>query len=90
MFIEPGAQVYEGQVVGEARRAGDIQVNVCRTKKLTNIRAAGRDEAPQVSPPRQITIEGALEWIEDDELLEATPAALRLRKAILSASFRKR
>ena len=90
MFIEPGAQVYEGQVVGEARRAGDIQVNVCRTKKLTNIRAAGRDDAPQVSPPRQITIESALEWIEDDELLEVTPVALRLRKAILSASFRKR
>ena len=90
MFIAPGAQVYEGQVVGEARRVGDIQVNVCRTKKLTNIRASGRDDAPQVTPPRILSIEAALEWIEDDELLESTPAALRLRKRILSASFRKR
>ncbi|MED5261656.1 MAG: translational GTPase TypA [Myxococcota bacterium] len=90
MFIEPGAQVYEGQVVGEARRPGDIQVNVCRTKKLTNIRAAGRDDSPQVSPPRRVTIESALEWIEDDELLEVTPENLRLRKRILSGSFRKR
>ena len=90
MFIAPGAQVYEGQVVGEARRVGDIQVNVCRTKKLTNIRASGRDDAPQVTPPRILTIEAALEWIEDDELLESTPAALRLRKRVLSASFRKR
>ena len=90
MFIEPGTQVYEGQVVGEARRPGDIQVNVCRTKKLTNIRAAGRDDSPQVSPPRRVTIESALEWIEDDELLEVTPENLRLRKRILSGSFRKR
>ena len=90
MFIAPGAQVYEGQVVGEARRVGDIQVNVCRTKKLTNIRASGRDDAPQVTPPRLLSIEAALEWIEDDELLESTPAALRLRKRVLSASFRKR
>ncbi|MCH2170711.1 translational GTPase TypA [Myxococcota bacterium] len=90
MFIEPGAQVYEGQVVGESRRVGDLQVNVCRTKKLTNIRAAGRDDAPQVTPPRLITIEGALEWIEEDELLEVTLQALRLRKQTLSASLRKR
>jgi GTP-binding protein len=90
MFISPGDIVYEGQVVGEARRAGDIQVNVCRTKKLTNIRAAGRDDSPQVTPPRPLTIESGLEWIEDDELLEATPKSLRLRKKILSASFRKR
>ncbi len=90
MFISPGDIVYEGQVVGEARRAGDIQVNVCRMKKLTNIRAAGRDDSPQVTPPRPLTIESGLEWIEDDELLEATPKSLRLRKKILSASFRKR
>ena len=88
MFIEPGATVYEGQVVGEARRPGDIQVNVCRTKKLTNIRAAGRDDSPQVSPPRRVTIESALEWIEDDELLEVTPESLRLRKRILSSTHR--
>ena len=90
LFVETGAPVYEGQVVGESRRVRDIKVNVCRTKKLTNIRAAGRDENLLVTPPRRITIEGALEWIEDDELLEVTPASLRLRKRLLSGSLRKR
>ena len=90
LFVKTGVSVYEGQVVGEARRAGDIKVNVCRTKKLTNIRAAGRDENLLVTPPRLITIESALEWIEDDELLEVTPGSLRLRKRLLSGSLRKR
>jgi GTP-binding protein len=90
LFIEPGAPVYEGQVVGENRRSGDLKVNVCRAKKLTNVRAAGKDENAVVSPPRQLTIESALEWIEDDELLEVTPGALRLRKRMLSGSQRKR
>jgi GTP-binding protein len=65
-------------------------VNVCRAKKLTNIRAAGKDEAAVVSPPRRLTIESALEWIEEDELLEVTPRSLRLRKRILAANQRKR
>jgi GTP-binding protein len=65
-------------------------VNVCRAKKLTNIRAAGRDENTVVSPPRRLTIESALEWIEDDELLEVTPRALRVRKRVLAANLRKR
>ena len=90
LFVEPGVAVYEGQVVGENRRAGDMNVNAVRSKKLTNIRAAGKDENTAVSPPRRITIESGLEWIADDELLEVTPKALRLRKRILSASFRKR
>ena len=90
LFIVPGTQVYEGQVVGENRRAGDMNVNVCRAKKLTNVRAAGKDENAIVSPPRPITIESALEWIEDDELLEVTPGALRLRKQVLRAGLRKR
>jgi GTP-binding protein len=90
LFLGPGIPVYEGQVVGESRRAGDLNVNVCRAKKLTNIRAAGKDEATVVSPPRRLTIESALEWIEDDELLEATPKALRLRKRTLPANLRKR
>ncbi len=90
LFLGPGVPVYEGQVVGENRRAGDMNVNVCRQKKLTNIRAAGRDEATVVSPPRPITIESALEWIEDDELLEVTPKQLRLRKRVLQANLRKR
>jgi len=90
MFVSPQQKVYEGQVVGENRRPGDMQVNVCRAKKLTNIRAAGKDDAPIITPPRRVTIESALEWIQDDELLEVTPKSLRLRKRILSASHRKR
>jgi GTP-binding protein len=90
MFVTAGVDVYEGQVVGENRRVSDMNVNVCRAKKLTNIRAAGKDEAAVLSPPRAITIENALEWIADDELLEVTPRALRLRKKILPANLRKR
>jgi GTP-binding protein len=82
--------VYEGQIVGENRRAGDMNVNVVRAKKLTNIRAAGRDENTLLSPPRELTIERALEWIETDELLEVTPESIRLRKKILPANLRKR
>jgi len=77
-------------VVGENRRPGDMNVNVCRAKKLTNVRAAGRDENELVTPPRRLTIESALEWIEEDELLEVTPESLRLRKRLLSRSLRKR
>ncbi len=90
MFVGAGVPVYEGQVVGENRRPGDMNVNVCRAKKLTNIRAAGKDDAVLLTPPRQLTIETALEWITDDELLEVTPENLRLRKRTLSASHRKR
>jgi GTP-binding protein len=90
LFLGPGVAVYEGQVVGESRRPGDLNVNVCRQKKLTNVRAAGKDEATVVTPARKLTIESALEWSEDDELLEVTPAALRLRKRVLPASKRKR
>jgi GTP-binding protein len=90
MFVGPGEQVYEGMVVGENRRPGDMNVNVCRQKKLTNIRAAGRDENVLLTPPRRLTIETALEWMEADELLEATPESLRLRKRVLRAGLRKR
>ena len=90
LFVGAGVSVYEGQVVGENRRPGDLNVNVVRAKKLTNIRAAGKDENSVLSPPRRLTIESALEWIEDDELLEVTPQSLRLRKRVLSGSFRKR
>jgi GTP-binding protein len=90
LFLGPGVPVYEGQIVGENRRAGDLNVNVCRAKKLTNVRAAGKDENTAVSPPRRLTIESALEWIDDDELLEVTPGSLRLRKRVLLASRRKR
>jgi GTP-binding protein len=90
LFIGAGVQVYEGQIVGENRRRGDMNVNVVRAKKLTNIRAAGKDENTILSPPRTIEIEWALEWMEDDELLEVTPQSLRLRKRALSRSLRKR
>lgn len=90
LFVDPGVQVYEGQVVGENRRPGDMNVNVCRAKKLDNMRAAGKDDAPIITPARKLTIESALEWIEDDELLEVTPKNLRLRKRALSRSLRKR
>jgi GTP-binding protein len=90
LFVGAGEAVYEGQIVGENRRPGDMNVNVVRAKKLTNIRAAGKDENTILTPPRRITIESALEWIEDDELLEVTPQNLRLRKRNLSRSERKR
>jgi GTP-binding protein len=90
LFVGAGVPVYEGQIVGENRRPGDLNVNVVRAKKLTNIRAAGKDENTVLSPPRRLTIESALEWIEDDELLEVTPESLRLRKRELKANLRKR
>jgi GTP-binding protein len=89
LFVGAGVPVYEGQVIGENRRENDMNVNAVRAKKLTNIRAAGKDEATILTPAREVAIEWALEWLEDDELLEVTPASLRLRKRILSASFRK-
>jgi GTP-binding protein len=90
LFLGAGVPVYEGQIVGENRRAGDMNVNVVRAKKLTNIRAAGRDENTLLSPPRELTIERALEWIDTDELLEITPESIRVRKKILAANLRKR
>jgi GTP-binding protein len=90
LFVGPGEMVYEGQIVGENNRPQDMNVNACRMKKLTNIRAAGKDENVILTPPRSITIENALEWIESDELLEVTPESLRLRKRQLPAQLRKR
>jgi GTP-binding protein len=90
LFVGAGVPVYEGQIVGENVRAQDMNVNVCRAKKLTNIRAAGKDDNVLLTPPQQVTIESALEWIESDELLEVTPQSLRLRKRALPAHLRKR
>ena len=89
-FAAPGAAVYGGMIVGENNRPGDLTVNVCRTKKLTNIRAAGSDDKLRISPPRVLSLEECLEYIEDDELLEVTPASLRLRKRLLDENDRKR
>ena len=90
LFIGPGADVYEGMIVGENTRTGDLEVNVTKGKKLTNIRAAGADEAIMLEPPRLITLESALEFIADDELVEVTPAAIRLRKRLLKLHERKK
>ena len=90
MFIPAGEQVYEGQVVAEHCRDNDLPVNICREKKLTNFRAAGADKAVILKPPRQFTLELALEYIEDDELVEITPNAIRLRKTYLKENDRKR
>jgi GTP-binding protein len=90
LFIGGGEQVYEGQVVGEHCRDNDLPVNVCREKKLTNMRASGSDKSIILKPPRQMTLEQALEYIEEDELVEITPKAIRLRKMYLKENDRKR
>jgi GTP-binding protein len=90
LFVPPGTRVYEGMIVGEHTRARDLDVNVCREKKLTNVRAAGKDDAVTTAPPRQMTLERCLEWMRDDELVEVTPDAIRLRKRVLDARFRDR
>ncbi len=79
----PGTRVYEGMVIGEYSRDNDLNVNICREKKLTNIRAAGRDENVIITPHREMGLEAGIEWIGDDELVEVTPQSMRLRKKIL-------
>jgi GTP-binding protein len=90
LFIGAGEQVYEGQIVGEHCRENDLPVNVCREKKLTNMRASGSDKSIILKPPRQLTLEQALEYIEDDEYVELTPTSIRLRKTFLKENDRKR
>jgi GTP-binding protein len=90
LFIGPGVPVYEGMIVGENSRPGDLEVNVTKGKKLTNIRAAGADDAILLETPRAITLENALEFIGDDELVEVTPKAIRLRKRFLKLHERKK
>ena len=88
LFIGPGTQVYAGMIVGVSPKNEDIPVNVCRRKQLTNMRAAGSDEALRLTPPRHLSLEQCLEFLADDELLEVTPKSLRLRKRILDHSQR--
>jgi GTP-binding protein len=90
LFVAPGDSVYEGMLVGENSRPGDMDVNPTREKKLTNMRSKSSDENIQLEPPRELTLEGALEYIEEDELIEVTPLAIRLRKRFLSANDRKK
>ena len=88
LFIGPGTEVYEGMIVGESTRDADLDVNITREKKLTNMRAAGADEALRLAPPRQLTLDLALEWIDADELVEVTPGAVRVRKRALASNQR--
>jgi len=89
-FVKPGDSVYEGQIVGEHCKDNDIPVNPTKTKNLTNIRASSKDDAARVKPPRVLSLEAALEYIQDDELVEITPAAIRLRKRLLKEADRRR
>lgn len=88
LFIKPGEKVYSGMVVGQNAKQGDIDVNVCKKKQLTNTRSSGSDDSLRLSPPKKMSLEEALEFIEDDELVEVTPANLRIRKAILDKNLR--
>jgi len=90
LFVRPGDRLYEGMIVGENSRAGDIVVNLCKKKHLTNIRSSGSEEAIVLTPPRLLTLEQAIEFIGDDELVEVTPSSIRLRKKLLSEHDRKR
>jgi GTP-binding protein len=90
LFIGAGEQVYAGMVIGQTGKAEDIEINVCKAKHLTNTRSSGADEALKLTPPRILSLEQALEFIDTDELLEITPEHIRIRKKILDPTLRKR
>ncbi|MCB1450944.1 MAG: translational GTPase TypA [Nitratireductor sp.] len=90
MVIDPGVKVYAGMIIGVHTRDNDLEVNVLKGKKLTNVRASGKDEAVKLTPPIRMTLERALSWIQDDELVEVTPKTIRLRKLYLDSNERKR
>ena len=90
LFIGPGTKVYAGMIIGQTGRAEDIEVNVCKTKHLSNTRSSSADEALRLVPPIQMSLERSIEFLETDELLEVTPETLRLRKRILDSTKRKR
>jgi GTP-binding protein len=88
LFVRPTQEVYEGQIIGEHSRDNDLDVNPCKGKKLTNMRASGTDDQVQLAPPRVMDLETCMEWIRPDELIEITPESIRLRKKVLRASLR--
>ncbi len=90
MFIDSGVSVYQGMFIVEHTKSNYIEVNPCKSKQLTNIRAAGKDEAIDLIPPRKLSLEQGLSYIQEDELLEVTPKTLRLRKRLLDPIARKR
>ncbi len=89
LFIEPGQKVYEGMIIGENSRDDNMDVNPCKQKKLTNMRASGTDEAIRLNHQSKMDLETCMEWIQPDELIEVTPHNVRLRKKILRAAIRK-
>jgi GTP-binding protein len=89
-MIEPGWKVYKGMIVGEHTRDNDLVVNVLKGKQLTNIRTTSKDEAVRLTPPIRMSLEKALAYLEDDELVEVTPASIRLRKKLLDENDRKK
>jgi len=90
MFVSPGEKLYEGMIIGIHTRDNDLVVNPIKTKKLTNVRASGKDEAIILTPPIQLTLEYAVEFIADDELVEVTPESIRIRKRFLREHERRR
>jgi GTP-binding protein len=90
MFVTPGTQVYQGMVIGQHTRDNDLEVNPVKGKQLTNIRTTSKDEAVRLTPPILMTLEQAIAYIEDDELVEVTPKSIRLRKRLLDPNARKR
>ena len=89
-FVDPGEEVYGGQVIGEHTRPSDLTINIQKGKKLTNMRASGNDENVKIAPKRQFSLEEAMEYIQKDEYLEVTPKAVRMRKIYLDENERKR
>ena len=89
-FVEPGEEIYGGQVVGEHTRERDLNINICKAKKLTNVRASGSDEKVQLPPAIKFSLEEALEYIQEDEMVEVTPHHMRIRKILLDPLARKR
>ena len=88
IFVSPGTEVYEGMIVGENARDADLNVNIVKEKKLTNMRASTADEAIRLAPPRILNLEQAIEFVRDDEMVEVTPKSIRLRKKVLRAHQR--
>ena len=90
LFVSPGTEVYEGMIVGENSRADDMDVNITKEKKLTNVRASSADNFEKVIPPKQLSLEQSLEFCREDECCEVTPTAVRIRKVVLNANERAR
>jgi GTP-binding protein len=90
MFVGAGEKTYQGMIIGENSRPDDLDVNPMKAKQLTNVRASGKDEAIRLTPPRRLTLEQAIAYIDTDELVEVTPKSIRLRKQVLNPTYRKR